>query len=86
MKITWDKFARDDYLWWHQQDRKILKRINELIKDISRNGNEGIGKPEGLKHVYSVYWSRRINDGHRLIYRFTDEEILIVGCRYHYGQ
>lgn len=85
MKIVWDESAWEDYLWWQQQDRKILKRINLLIKDIARNGHEGIGKPEALKHDWSGFWSRRITDEHRLIYAITDSSILIASCRYHYS-
>ena len=75
----------EDYLYWQTQDRKILKRINLLIKDIDRNGNDGIGKPEALKHSLQGWWSRRIDDEHRLIYRVTDDEILIAACRFHYS-
>ncbi|WP_421083393.1 Txe/YoeB family addiction module toxin [Rothia nasimurium] len=85
MKIVWDENAWEDYLWWQQQDRKILKRINLLIKDIARNGHRGIGKPEALKHDWSGFWSRRITDEHRLIYAITDSSILIAACRYHYS-
>lgn len=84
MKIVWDENAWEDYLWWQQQDRKVLKRINALIKDIARNGHEGIGKPEALKHDWSGFWLRRITDEHRLIYAITDTSILIAACRYHY--
>ncbi len=70
--------------WWQQQDRKVLKRINTLITDIQRNGNEGIGKPEPLKHGFQGYWSRRITDEHRLVYKVIDDEIRIAACRYHY--
>ena len=84
MKITFASRAREDYLWWQSQDRKILKRINTLVADVARNGNEGIGKPEQLKHGFQGYWSRRINDEHRLIYKVTDDSILIAQCRYHY--
>lgn len=84
MKIVWDENAWEDYLWWQQQDRKVRKRINTLIKDIARNGHEGIGKPEALKHDWSGFWSRRITDEHRLIYAITDTSILIAACRYHY--
>ncbi|MGN6687933.1 MAG: Txe/YoeB family addiction module toxin [Actinomycetales bacterium] len=64
-----------DYLWWQQQDRKVLKRINLLIEDAARNGNEGIGKPDPLKHGFQGYWSRRINDEHRLVYKVLDDEV-----------
>ncbi|HTN56020.1 MAG TPA: Txe/YoeB family addiction module toxin [Microbacterium sp.] len=84
MKIVFSPEAWDDYLWWQAQDRKLLKRINQLILDIVRNGNEGIGKPEPLKHGFSGYWSRRINAEHRLVYRLVDDEVRIAACRYHY--
>ena len=84
MKIVWDENAWEDYLWWQAQDRKLLKRINQLIADIARNRNEGIGKPEPLKHGFRGYWSRRINDEHRLIHKVKDDSILIAQCRYHY--
>lgn len=86
MLLIWDDAAWDDYLWWQSEDRRNLKRINLLIKDIMRNGNEGIGKPEALKHSLSGYWSRRITDEHRLVYKLTDSEIRIASCRYHYGR
>jgi toxin YoeB len=84
MKIVFSPEAWDDYLWWQAQDRKLLKRINQLILDIVRNGNEGIGKPEPLKHGFSGYWSRRINAEHRLVYRLVDDEVRIAACRYHH--
>lgn len=84
MKLCWDEFAWEDYLYWQTQDRKILKSINDLIKDIQRNGNEGRGKPEPLKHGFQGYWSRRITLEHRLVYKVEDEEIRIAQCRYHY--
>ncbi|MYS83292.1 Txe/YoeB family addiction module toxin [Embleya scabrispora] len=86
MKLTWDEYAWDDYLWWQTEDRKVLKRINELINDIRRNGNEGIGKPESLKHGFQGYWSRRITEEHRLVYKIADDHIRIAACRYHYGK
>lgn len=64
MKLVWDESAWDDYLWWQAQDRKTPKRINQLLADITRNGNTGIGKPEKLKHGFHDYWSRRITDEH----------------------
>ena len=85
MKYVWDQDAWADYEWWQAQDRKTLKRINTLLRDIARTGNEGIGKPEPLKHRFQGYWSRRITDEHRLVYRITGEEIRIAACRYHYG-
>lgn len=86
MRLVWDANAWEDYLWWQIQDRKILKRINVLIADIVRHGNEGIGKPEPLKHEFSGYWSRRITEEHRLVYRVTETDVLIAACRYHYGR
>ena len=86
MKLVWDEYAWEDYLWWQQHDRKVLKRLNALIADVVRNGNAGIGKPEPLKHEFSGYWSRRITEEHRLIYRVLDNEIRIAACRYHYGR
>lgn len=86
MVLTWDESAWDDYLWWQKEDRRTLKRINSLIRDISRNGNVGIGKPEALKPGLSGYWSRRITDEHRLVYKVVDDEIRIASCRYHYGR
>ena len=74
----------DDYLYWQQHDKKKVKKINELLKDIVRTPFEGLGKPEALKHKYAGFWSRRIDDGHRLIYRFNQDEIQIVKCRHHY--
>ncbi|MDN5858282.1 MAG: Txe/YoeB family addiction module toxin [Pseudonocardia sp.] len=84
MKILFSSQAWEDYLWWQSQDRKILKRINLLISDITRNGNDGIGKPEPLRHEYRGYWSRRITDEHRLVCALGDDEIRIAACRYHY--
>lgn len=76
--------AWDDYLFWQDNDKKIVKRINELLKDIERDPFEGIGKPEGLKHNLTGFWSRRINLEHRLIYAIDNDVIQIVSCRYHY--
>lgn len=84
MKVVFSARGWDDYLWWQRQDRKMLKRINQLIQDVMRNGNEGIGKPEPLKHGFQGYWSRRINDEHRLVYKVTGDEVRIAACRYHY--
>jgi len=76
--------AWDDYLFWIENDRKILKRIHELLKDIERNGNIGIGKPEPLKHDLAGFWSRRITEEHRLIYSLEANSIFIAKCRKHY--
>ena len=84
MRLVFDESAWEDYLWSHQQDRKVLRRINVLIQDVARNGNEGLGKPEPLKHGFHGYWSRRITDEHRLIYKILDDEVRIAACRYHY--
>lgn len=84
MLLTWDENAWEDYLWWQAHDRKVLKRINILIKDIARNGNEGIGKPEPLKHEFAGFWSRRITEEHRLVYRVIENEITVLACRYRY--
>jgi toxin YoeB len=84
VKLVFSTRGWDDYLWWQQQDRKLLKRINQLIQDVMRNGNDGIGKPEPLKHGFRGYWSRRINDEHRLVYKVIHDEVRIAACRYHY--
>jgi len=77
--------AWDEYLYWHNKDKKILKKIHELIRDIERNGYTGIGKPEALRHELSGYWSRRISESDRLIYKIQDDTIYIIGCKSHYG-
>lgn len=74
----------EDYLYWQTEDRKTLRKINTLLKDIERNGNEGIGKPEPLTGDLSVFWSRRINQTDRLIYALEMDQIIIIACRYHY--
>jgi toxin YoeB len=84
VKFVFDEADWEDYLWWQAQDRKLLRRINTLLADIARNGNEGIGKPEPLKHGFSGYWSRRINAEHRLVYKIVGDEIRVALCRYHY--
>lgn len=84
MKLVFAEKAWEDYLYWQNTDKKILKRINALIKDITREPFEGIGKPEPLKHALSGYWSRRINDEHRIVYKVQDKSILIAQLRYHY--
>ena len=82
--ICFRQRAWDDYLYWQQIDRKILQRINALILDIQREPFSGLGKPEPLKHQFAGFWSRRINDEHRLVYTLLDDELVIVQCRYHY--
>ena len=84
MKLIFAEKAWEDYLYWQKTDKKILKRINSLIKDIHRDPFEGIGKPEPLKHALSGYWSRRINDEHRIIYKIYQNSLLIAQLRYHY--
>ena len=86
MRKIWDDSAWADYLYWQTQDKKTLKRINELIKDIERNGNLGIGKPEPLKGILSGLWSRRIDEYNSLVYRIRDDLLEIVSCRDHYGK
>jgi toxin YoeB len=84
MKLVWHESAWADYVYWQTADRAVLKRINALLRDIARSGNSGIGKPEALKHGFQGYWSRRITDEHRLVYKIVDDEIRIAACRYHY--
>jgi toxin YoeB len=84
MKITFTESSWFDYLWLQENDKKLLKRINLLIKDITRNPYEGIGKPERLKANLSGYWSRRIDAEHRLVYEIHEEELTIISCRFHY--
>lgn len=84
MNIQFSSHAWEDYKYWQQTDKKIVKKINDLLKDISRNPYEGIGKPEPLKHSFSGYWSRRITDEHRLVYWVEDEIIQVAQVRYHY--
>lgn len=76
--------ACSSYLYWQTQDRKTLKRINDLIRDAQRDPFTGIGKPEALKHSLSGCWSRRIDETNRLVYMIVDEELVIISCRYHY--
>lgn len=84
MELAWQTNAWEDYLYWQKADPKLLLRINELIKDCLRSPFKGIGKPEPLKGNYSGYWSRRINDEHRLVYRISQERLYILQCRFHY--
>ena len=85
MILSFADDAWDDYLYWQQQDKKILKKINRLIKEIQREPFEGIGEPEPLKYNWSGYWSRRITIEHRLVYKVTEDILLIAQCRYHYS-
>ena len=84
MKKIWSDKAWDDYLYWQTQDKKTLKRVNQLVKDIERNNFEGIGKPEALTGNLSGFWSCRIDDANRLIYRINGEFIDILSCKGHY--
>lgn len=84
MKYIFVDESWEDYLYWQRNDKKILKRINELLKDISRTPFSGIGKPEPLKYKYKGFWSRRIDREHRLIYQVKSDEIRIAKCRHHY--
>lgn len=86
MNILFSEIAWQDYLYWQEQDKKTLKRINTLIKDCQRSPFEGLGKPERLKENLSGYWSRRITDEHRLVYKVADNSVVIVAVRYHYGR
>ena len=86
MRLTWSKDAWEDYLYWQKVDKKIAKRINELIRSAMRTPFEGIGKPEALKGDLQGYWSRRITTEHRLVYKYEKEALLIAACRYHYGK
>lgn len=84
MKLTFTEAGWNDYLWFQDTDKKLLKRINLLIKDTLRNPFEGVGKPEPLKANLSGYWSRRINTEHRLVYEVLEDSVLVVACRFHY--
>jgi toxin YoeB len=83
-KLAWDKNGWSDYLYWQQQDKKTLKRINRLVQNVLVSPFDGIGKPEPLKENLSGYWSRRIDETNRLVYQVTDEYITVISCRYHY--
>jgi toxin YoeB len=85
MKLTFSTTAWENYLFWQTTDKKVLKRINLLIKDIQRSPYDGIGKPEALKHGLAGYWSRRINDEHRIVYKYQNDTIFIALLRYHYS-
>ena len=84
MILTFTQNAWEDYLYWQKIDKKTLKKINGLIKEIQRTPFEGSGKPEQLKYDLAGYWSRRIDQEHRIVYQVTDTEILIYACRFHY--
>lgn len=82
--LSWTDESCSDYLYWQTQDKKTLKRINKLIKDVRRSPFAGIGKPEPLKENLAGFWSRRIDDTNRLVYAVDDNAITIISCRYHY--
>ena len=84
MKLVFSENAWEEYLYWQKTDHKVVVRINALIREIAREPFTGIGKPEPLKHALSGYWSRRITDEHRIVYRIDGENILIAQLRYHY--
>ena len=83
-KATWALAAWEDYTYWQGQDKKTLRRINALLKDALRQPFDGIGKPEPLKENLSGFWSRRINDEHRLVYCVDGDNLVVIACRYHY--
>jgi len=85
MNLSWSNNAWEDYLYWHDTDKNLFKRVNALIKDIKRHPFDGLGDTEPLRQQWSGYWSRRINKEHRLVYSVKEEkEIFIAKCRYHY--
>ena len=84
MKPIFSEHAWDDYLYWQKTDKKMLKRINQLIQEIQRTPFEGVGKPEPLRHALTGYWSRRIDSEHRIVYKVDGDAILIAQLRYHY--
>ena len=83
-RVIFESDAFEDFTEWAQIDKKLYKKIVQLLNDIDRSPFTGLGKPEPLKHDLSGFWSRRINDEHRLVYTVTDEEMIIIGCKYHY--
>lgn len=84
MKLIFSEHAWEDYLYWQRTDKRVLDRINKLIKEVQRSPFEGIGRPEPLKHGLAGYWSRRINEEHRIVYKVESESLLIAQLRYHY--
>jgi toxin YoeB len=84
MKLIFSEDAWDDYLYWQQHDRKMMERVNKLIQEIQREPFSGLGKPEPLKHALSGFWSRRLTDEHRMIYRVEGDTVLLAQLRYHY--
>jgi toxin YoeB len=84
VRVVFSEHAWDDYLYWQKSDRKVVLRINALIRDIQRAPYEGVGKPEALKHALSGWWSRRITEEHRIVYRVVGDDLQIAQLRYHY--
>jgi len=84
MKLIFSAHAWEDYLYWQRTDKRVVKRINELIRAITREPFAGIGKPEPLRHGLSCYWSRRIDEEHRIVYKVADDSLFIAQLRYHY--
>lgn len=85
MKISWHMKGWQDYIYWQSTDKKVVEKINTLIKDIIRHPFEGIGQPEPLRHDFAGYWSRRINHEHRLVYKVANGEIIVAQARHHYA-
>lgn len=85
MELQWSEKAWGEYIGWQTEDKKTLKKINALVKDIQRNGYKGIGKPEPLEFDKSGWWSRRIDDKNRIVYKINDGKIIIASCKCHYG-
>lgn len=86
MRLLWEESAWEDYISWQSQDKKTLKRINQIIKDIQRSPFDGIGKPEPLRGNLSGYWSRRIDEANRIVYKETEGAIIIAACKGHYEE
>ena len=83
-RVIWTRAAWDDYQYWQQQDKRTLKRINLLIRDIMRSPFDGLGKPEPLRESLSGFWSRRIDESNRLVYTIDNNDLVVISCRYHY--
>jgi toxin YoeB len=84
VKLIFSERAWEDYLYWQENDRHLVARINRLIREIQREPFSGLGKPEPLKHAFQGYWSRRLNDEHRIVYKVQEDSVLIAQLRYHY--
>ena len=84
MNLTFTNDSWSEYEYWQKTDKQVLKKVNQLLKDVKRDPFDGLGKPEALKHEFSGCWSRRITDEHRLVYEVTDYSIVIISCRFHY--